>query len=60
MIGIEERKASERMVKKKQNAEEIVINGNIGYFQEWADNGKSFNFWWDTDLDTRRDIHRNG
>jgi len=40
MIGIEERKVSEGMEKKKQNGEEININGNIGYFQEWADSGK--------------------
>lgn len=40
MIGIEEKKASEGIEKQKPNTEKININGNIGYFHEWANSGK--------------------
>jgi hypothetical protein len=41
MIGVEERKAvSKGIAEKKPNAEKIKINGTIGYFQEWSNNGE--------------------
>ncbi|WP_227940384.1 DUF4367 domain-containing protein [Alkalihalobacillus deserti] len=41
MVGIEEREATSKGIEaKKLNAEEININGNIAYFQGWANEGE--------------------